>query len=39
MANSDSRLSPVAAKMPNSLGMFDMHGNTWEWCQSVWGGG
>jgi serine/threonine protein kinase/formylglycine-generating enzyme required for sulfatase activity len=38
MANSDSRLWRVGAKMPNNLGMFDMHGNAWEWCQSVWEG-
>ncbi|HET6881413.1 MAG TPA: SUMF1/EgtB/PvdO family nonheme iron enzyme [Pirellulales bacterium] len=36
MANSESRLWPVGMKMPNSLGMFDMHGSAWEWCQSVW---
>jgi hypothetical protein len=36
MANSESRLWPVGTKMPNRFGMFDMHGNAWEWCQSVW---
>jgi formylglycine-generating enzyme required for sulfatase activity len=36
MANSESRLWPVGTKMPNGFGMFDMHGNAWEWCQSVW---
>lgn len=36
MANSESRLWPVGAKMPNRWGIFDMHAGAWEWCQSVW---
>jgi serine/threonine protein kinase/formylglycine-generating enzyme required for sulfatase activity len=36
--NSKDRSWPVGGKKPNDLGLFDMHGNVWNWCQERYQG-
>ena len=34
--NSQGKVHAVAQKMPNDWGIYDMHGNVYEWCQDVY---
>ncbi len=36
--NAEKKTHAVGGKLPNQFGLYDMHGNVWEWVEDCWHG-